>query len=142
MLSLKHIADAAVEWLLWPSAALHELTHLLPVVPWLTSVDVHLRGEASVTCEVASDTPVWAIRLAAIAPTVVGVLIAGIIYVTVLAGSPLSYTVTIREGLAVEAGVKPLAWALCTAWWYWYTWPSEQDREQFQNPGGNNEART
>lgn len=133
-MNVRASGDKVVAWVLWPSALLHEATHVLPLLPWLESVDVDLRSNAQVRCDVQPGTPAWAIRLAAILPTVIGTLVAAAVYLTVIATGGGTYVITIQPGLLIEWGFEPVAWALGTAWWYWYTIPSEDDRSRFQNP--------
>ena len=110
-------------WLLTPSVPLHELTHAAFALPW-ADVKVALAGEnARVEFDWSETTPTWAVRLAHLAPTLVGL---GLLLVLVaLFGIPTASTLAhlaIHElGLVV---ILALNWAV-------FTYPSAADRQPF-----------
>ncbi|SFR34111.1 hypothetical protein [Halogeometricum limi] len=111
-------------WLTTPSVPLHELTHAAFALPW-ADVDIELAGaDPRVKFDWSASTPTWAVRLAHLAPTLVGL---GILLVLVaLFGIPTASTL---EQLAIhELGLL----VILAANWAVFTYPSEADRRPFR----------
>jgi len=110
--------------LLTPSVPLHELTHAVAAYPW-ADIDICLDGtDSRVTMDWDDDAPVWAVRLAHLAPTLVGLGIAMLL--VVVFGVP---SVSGLGGLALhDLGLLVILFVN----WVVYVFPSYADRHPFR----------
>lgn len=107
--------------LLTPSVPLHELTHALAALPWASNIDASLiRDDAQVDVTLPEGTPLWAVYLVSLAPTLVGLgLLLGLI---ALFGVP---SVSALSGFAIhELGLL----VILALNWVIFTYPSRGDR--------------
>lgn len=107
--------------LTWPATVAHEATHLAAGWPWIQRVEGYnlhpLRSHAWVSVSFRSETPGWAIVIAGVAPTLLGVVFAAAFAMTVL----------VTGGELPAGGREPLLWLLVGAYWLIYTTPSRGD---------------
>jgi hypothetical protein len=107
--------------LLTPSVPLHEMTHAAAALPWADDLDADLsRDTAQVEVTFDEGTPIWAVYLHSLAPTIVGLGL--LLLVVALFGVPTVGTLT---GLAVhELGLL----VILGLNWVIYSFPSAADR--------------
>jgi len=127
--------------LVTPAEPLHELTHMLVAAPFAREVSFERRpdGGAYARLEWPGDAPVVWVRLAHLAPTIVGVttgVVVGLAFPQVVdvvewAGMELAMAV----GVPSAAGKVQLALGLLvTVNWVIFSIPSQQDLRPFQEP--------
>lgn len=104
-----------LEWiglcLLLPAIVLHELTHYVAARGVADGIRLHATPAPAVSVNWREDVPEWRLRLAKVAPTIVGLLLA-----------PLVVLWLVR---AAEHGL--IAMIVVTALWAVYTKPSGDD---------------
>jgi len=123
-------------WLLLPAEPLHELTHALVASPY-ASVSFRMRGyAASARLAWPADTPRGWVRLAHLAPTLVGVMlgVCAVPFLPVLDAllSTMGTEAAVLLG-ATEARqeMQVLVSLAALVNWMVFTWPSHSDRHPF-----------
>lgn len=112
----------------WPALVLHELTHAVAAAPFASTRIRLFSDTPHAELRWQEGTPRLAIRLAHLAPTIVGVLTTALTVVTV---APV-----LSMGLPSNP-FHALALALLLGYnWLLYCWPSRQDRRPFETGGG------
>lgn len=103
--------------LMFPAVCLHELTHAVAALPWGEVESVTIVPPRA-TLLYPAGAPSWAIRLANLAPTIVGTVV----------GLPLLW-------LAITVWGLPVPWlAYLAGCWAVYTLPiSDHDRNPFEH---------
>jgi hypothetical protein len=104
--------------LTWPATVAHEVTHL--AVGWRWIDEVEQWSLQKTYCDVTFEPiPRWGAWLTALAPTILGLLMAVLALVS-LWGS--GYSSAQRDWMQ---------WVIILAFWLQYTWPSGADRSAF-----------
>jgi len=104
-----------------PPTVLHELAHLLVVLPWAAQVGVVFdmtRADAELRVNYRSGTPQGAVVASHYAPAVSGVAIAVVAVWWLL-----------TQGLAPATATEAVWWSVLSVWWAIYTLPSGRDRD-------------
>jgi len=102
----------------FPARLAHELTHVIAGLPWAERWQVRINEHgADARIQWREGTPGWAVALHALAPLIIGCVVAGLALGQLATGRPLPQT--------IEAA---LWWTLGTLTWLLYTLPSDGDR--------------
>lgn len=115
------LVGAGANLLTLPPAALHELAHVLVVLPWAARVGVvfDVRGaDARVEVQYRESVPQAAVTVAHYAPLISGLLVGAAAGLWLLA-----------TGVTPTGPVETIWWCVLGVWWLVYTLPSAEDRD-------------
>lgn len=116
----------------WPALVLHELTHAVAAAPFASTRVRLFTASPHAEMHWRPGTPRLAVRLAHLAPTIVGALCT--VLTAVVAAPVLSAGIPSNPFHALALGL------LLAYNWLLYCWPSETDRHPFSAGAAGGEA--
>lgn len=120
MLGLLTRVNTALNAATYPPTLAHELTHAAAAWPWARRTELdHAPWHGAAYCDVEweADAPAWAIRVAAVAPTILG---------SAFALAVLSW-IAVAGGSLPATGQRQAAWLAVGAYWLVFWAPSTAD---------------